>query len=106
MRPLKKCGGNHSSYVNKVTLIQHNKTKEVNIGNRGASEKCQCLSLRQHAVPDGKHTFCVFVYYLVLDNTIGELGRRFSNTNWNIMQGTRMFFMSCSGCVKWLLSCQ
>uniref|UniRef100_A0A8C4F7V8 HAT C-terminal dimerisation domain-containing protein n=1 Tax=Dicentrarchus labrax TaxID=13489 RepID=A0A8C4F7V8_DICLA len=44
-------------------------------------------TLGQHVVPDSKHTFCVSVYYPVLDNMIGEIGRRFSNTNCNIIQG-------------------
>uniref|UniRef100_A0A8P4KJH8 Zinc finger MYM-type protein 1 n=1 Tax=Dicentrarchus labrax TaxID=13489 RepID=A0A8P4KJH8_DICLA len=46
-------------------------------------------TLGQHVVPDSKHTFCVSVYYPVLDNMIGEIGRRFSNTNCNIMQGVQ-----------------
>lgn len=44
-------------------------------------------TLGQHVVPDNKHTFCASVYYPVLDNMIGEMGRRFSDTNCNIMQG-------------------
>ncbi|KAK0132564.1 Zinc finger MYM-type protein 1 [Merluccius polli] len=43
-------------------------------------------TLGQHVVPDSKHTFCVNVYYPVMDNMIGEIDRRFSNTNCNIMQ--------------------
>lgn len=46
-------------------------------------------TLGQHVVPDSKHTFCVSVYYPVLDNMIGEIGRRFSNTNCNIPQGVQ-----------------
>ncbi|XP_062853960.1 zinc finger MYM-type protein 1-like isoform X2 [Trichomycterus rosablanca] len=46
-------------------------------------------TLGQHVVPDSKHTFCVSVYYPVLDNMIGEIGRRFSNTNCKIMQGVQ-----------------
>ncbi|XP_041856904.1 zinc finger MYM-type protein 1-like [Melanotaenia boesemani] len=46
-------------------------------------------TLGQHVVPDSKDTFCVSVYYPVLDNMIEEIGRRFSNTNCNIMQGVQ-----------------
>uniref|UniRef100_A0A3Q2NU83 Uncharacterized protein n=1 Tax=Fundulus heteroclitus TaxID=8078 RepID=A0A3Q2NU83_FUNHE len=47
------------------------------------------FTLGQHVVPDSKHTFCVSVYYPVLDNMIGEIGRRFSKTNCNIMRGVQ-----------------
>uniref|UniRef100_A0A671TI94 DUF4371 domain-containing protein n=1 Tax=Sparus aurata TaxID=8175 RepID=A0A671TI94_SPAAU len=46
-------------------------------------------TLGQHVVPDSKHNFCVSVYYPVLDNMIGEIERRFSHTNCNIMQGVQ-----------------
>uniref|UniRef100_A0A8C5BKB5 HAT C-terminal dimerisation domain-containing protein n=1 Tax=Gadus morhua TaxID=8049 RepID=A0A8C5BKB5_GADMO len=46
-------------------------------------------TLGQHVVPDSKHTFCVNVYYPVMDNMIGEIDRRFSNKNCNIMQGVQ-----------------
>ena len=46
-------------------------------------------TLGQHVVPDSKHAFCVSVYFPVLDNMIGEIGRRFSNSNCNIMQGVQ-----------------
>lgn len=45
-------------------------------------------TLGQHVVPDSKHTFCVSVYYPVLDNMIGEIGR-FSHTKCHIMQGVQ-----------------
>ena len=46
-------------------------------------------TLGQHVVPDGKCSFCVNVYYPVMDNMIGEIGRRFSHTKCNIMQGVQ-----------------
>lgn len=78
----------HLIYVNEATLIQLSKNQ------RGQD--------RQHVVQDSKHTFCVSVYYPVLDNMIGEIGKRFSNTNCNIMQGVQALnpsnFFERGGC--------
>lgn len=46
-------------------------------------------TLGQHVVPDSKHHFSVSVYYPGLDKMTGETGRRFSNTNGNIMQAVQ-----------------
>lgn len=85
-----KCGLKYLIYVSKVTLINtHKKPKRPRQTTKVLQDSVINSTLGQHVVPDSKHTFCVSVYYPVLDSMIGEMGRRFSNTNCNIMQGVQ-----------------
>ena len=63
------------------------KPKRSRQTTRALQDSVIASTLGQHVVLDSKHTFCVNVYYPVMDNMIGEIERRFSNTNCNIMQG-------------------
>nr|XP_054607093.1 zinc finger MYM-type protein 1-like [Nothobranchius furzeri] len=71
-----------------IETTQH-KPKRPRVTSKVLQGSVVASTLGQHEVPDNKHTFCVSVYYPVLDNMIGEIGRRFSNTNCNIMQGVQ-----------------
>ncbi|CAM4585288.1 unnamed protein product [Leuciscus chuanchicus] len=64
-----------------------NKSKRVRQTTKALQDSIIASTLGQHVSPDGKTSFRDKVYYPVIDHMKGEVERRFSKTNCDIMNG-------------------
>lgn len=82
-----------------ISTTQHNPTRMTQT-TRTLKDCLIASTLGQYVVPDDKDSFCVKVYYPVIDNMVGEIERQFSNTSCNIMKGFQALNPSSSSFLR------